>query len=608
MPRLRIALTVLALAAGAAGFISCDEIKPVTTQQPTSRPKTIVPPGVVGTVGEFAHPQGGDSMGVQGYGVVVGLGENGSGDVPPNLQNYLTQLMVRNGLIASSGGRTSIVPEQILRDKDTAVVIVQGSIPPGAPVGTKFDLTVKALPGTQTLSLDGGMLFGCDMQVALTMAVTDLSSVKSWASGRGPIFVNPFDNRSTTQESAHQRIGTVPGGGTVTHPRPVFLELRSPDYRMASLIERSVNQRFAGQSGSYEPAPGAAKDTMTPSGTPPMPHTQKAAIAHSAGLVELQIPQSYREDYGHFIRLVMHIYLEGSNGGDERYANQLVNAIQQPGALFEDISLTWEAMGRQILPVIRPLYTCDNAAAAYFAARAGLRLQDDMAVEVFKNIAQQNNSPYQVHAITELGDARWAATQPTLVLRGLLANKSDIVRLEAYEALLKHGPCSAIERIKISHDFSLDVVDTEGGFFMYATRTGESKLVLFGRKIPILKPLFYSPADELVTISGKDEDDKVQLYRKMPRRVMGSPEISESFYVPYCVTDLVKTLGSPPRKGSDGKVEGLGLTYSQVVGVMYNLHKASYIPSDFLLQQSQDVQRMYLSSSAVGRPDSPEEE
>ena len=53
---------------------------------------------------------------------------------------------------------------------------------------------------------------------------------------------------------------------------------RQPDYRMAALIERAVNQRFAGQAAPYI----GAKDTVTPGGRRPMPENQKIAIARSA--------------------------------------------------------------------------------------------------------------------------------------------------------------------------------------------------------------------------------------------------------------------------------------------------------------------------------------
>jgi hypothetical protein len=53
-------------------------------------------------------------------------------------------------------------PQQLLNSSDTAVVIVEGVIPPGAPKGSKFDVRVTVAPGTSTVSLEGGRLLIAD--------------------------------------------------------------------------------------------------------------------------------------------------------------------------------------------------------------------------------------------------------------------------------------------------------------------------------------------------------------------------------------------------------------------------------------------------------------
>ena len=134
---------------------------------PSTRPAAfLIQPGIAGTVSEFARLNGGDEVSVRGYGVVVGLGDNGSGEVPANLEKYLGQLMLKYQMVAPSQGATALTPSRMLRDKDTAVVIVQGKIPPAAPAGTQFDLHVEALPGSQATSLDGGTLMSCDLQLS----------------------------------------------------------------------------------------------------------------------------------------------------------------------------------------------------------------------------------------------------------------------------------------------------------------------------------------------------------------------------------------------------------------------------------------------------------
>ena len=194
----------------------------------------------------------------------------------------------------------------------------------------------------------------------------------------------------------------------------------------------------------------------------------------------------------------MHLYVEGGPEGAERYARQIARAIELPTGRHEDISLVWEAIGRQVLPVIQPLYTAENPAAAFFAARAGLRLGDTLAVEPMIGMARQTDGPFQLQAVAELGRAR-RFVQGVGALRELLTSPSQLLRLAAYEALLERGSTSAIRREDIPGQFTLDVVQVDREYTIYATRTGPPRIVLFGRDIPIRRPVFYCPGDELVT-------------------------------------------------------------------------------------------------------------
>jgi hypothetical protein len=281
--------------------------------------------------------------------------------------------MLKYQMVAPSQGPTALTPTRMLRDKDTAVVIVQGRIPPAAPAGTHFDLHVEVLPGSQAISLDGGTLMSCDLQLALTAAVTDLTATKTWAIARGELVLNSFEtDKPSDDDAARLRMGTIPGGGTVTQSRPVYLELRQPDYRIASMIEKQINQRLAGVGG------------------------KKVAAAIYPSMVRIDIPKDQRDNYVRFLNLAMHVNLTGGGGLDERCAKQLAQAIALPTARCDDIALTWEAMGRQIMPILRPLYTSENPSVSFFASRTGLRLRDEMAIAPMMLIAAQGDSHYQI--------------------------------------------------------------------------------------------------------------------------------------------------------------------------------------------------------------------
>ncbi len=539
--------------------------------------KVIVPPGIIGTIGQYADLVGGQPMPVTGYGVVVGLGDAGSLEVPTHLREYLIRQMGKYKIGSPNAGLRLLPPGRILRDKDTAVVVVSGQIPPAAPAGTLFDIYVKALPRTQTLSLAGGRLMSTEMHLYMSTPLSRRAKTKAWSVGNGDLFVNPFLDPSNVKDQARFREGRIPNGGKVTLSRPIRLELHRPDYRRSRLIQRRLNERFGG----------------------------RVAVAKTPSIIELHIPRSRRRDYLHFLQLVMHVHLSGRAGGDERYARELAGAILLPEARYEDIALVWEAMGRQVLSILRKLYTSDNPAAAFYSTRTGLRLEDPMAVDPMIHIARQANSTFQIAAVGELGRARkFLTVLPTL--KRMLSDSNALLRIAAYEALLKHGSRSVIRRQDISGRFVMDVVDTEGDYAIYVTLTGRPKIVLFGSNIPLNRPLFYCPKDELVTVNASRTDKRILIYRKVPTPD-GSDKRSDIFYVAPRLDELVKIMGLRSTRDPEGNIRGLGLKYSQIVGVLHGLCNGGHISAKFVLQHRDAAGDIYSTVSVSGRPDMPEE-
>ncbi len=560
-----ILIGVLAVSAGCES----QQIKPAT------RPvRAVLPSGIAETVAGYADLVGGNAMLVRGPGVVIGLGDNGSAEVPSHLRKYLIQQMSKYKVGSHLAGTGRVTPARILADKDTAVVIVSGFIPPAAPVGTRFDVRVEALPRTQTVTLDGSILMTTEMHMSMITSAGSAARTKTLAQSRGAVFVNPFIDRTKQGAQARLRAGRIPNGGIVVKSRPVRLELRRADYRMSRLIQRRLNERF-GEGSSV-------------------------AVAKTPSIIGLRIPRSYRDNYIHFLRLVMHVYISGPTGSEERYSLRLARDILLPTARHEDIALAWEVAGRQVLPIIRKLYASSDPAAAFYSARTGLRLNDTMAADVITRIANHANSPFQIPAVEELGMAR-RSSSGLATLKRMLSSKNELLRVAAYESLIKHGSHRVVRRHDISGQFVVDEVETDGDYAIYATVTGKPKIVLFGRGMPLNRPVFYCPGDELVTINALRTDKKVMVYRRIP----GTRRQSDPFYVAPRVDEFIRTLGSRPTRGLDGNIQGLGLTYSQVVGVLYGLCKGEHIPAKFVLERSDAMRKIYSSVPAAGRSDMP---
>jgi len=559
-------------------FLACAGCRTGRKGLSPSPDAAVVPPHVAGTVAEYAGLAGGGNLPVRGFGVVVGLGTKGSPQVPPQIQKYLVEYLSRKKLGWHQYGTADISPERFLQDLDTAVVDVYAAIPPGAPEGTRFDVFVSAMPQTQTASLDGGMLMPTDLAVSQGQPIEPSGQLNIWGEGAGAVFVNPFADPANPADAPKLRTGRIIGGGIVKRSRPVILQLRQGDYHRADTIQKQINLRFRkGQLG------------------------QKVANARTDSVVEVTIPRAEWSDYEHFLNLMLHLPLRTDPAEAETQAREVAQAMEAPNARQEELALVLEAMGREIVPVLRRLYTSKNPHAAFHAAVAGMRLEDVPARDVLIQLATASRSPLQVPAIRELG--RYRQVVPAITaLRNLIDDENELVRLAAYESLLRLGDHSLITRVSIPRQFDLHLVTSQRGYVTYATQTMEPRIVLFGRNMPVVRPVFYGGPDDLVLINARPGDQHLTVFRKLPR----TDRYSAEFRVPFQVSALVETLGTLPTPEESGEVRGLGLTYSQVVSTLQRLCKDGDIPAKFVLQPLPDVRRIYEGAMSVGRPDMPE--
>lgn len=574
----------LALCAGCGGNgedPSRQQARPIVTPVATE-----VPPSLEGTVAQHAYLISGVPLLVQGHGVAVGLAGKGSREVPPEVRQRLTQQMLRHGIGSAREGTDMLTPNRMLDDLDTAVVAVGGVIPPGAPKGTRFDVIVSALQGTQTSSLDGGSVMGTDL---MTYAVGGGRAVESrpLAVARGDVFVNPFVDPADPDQAIELREGRLLGGAVVENPSPLRLILIRPDHATAKNIRDRINERF-----------------------PSMP---AVANATSAGTVEITVPQHYREDYEHFFLLLTHVYVRRGPGAEEAKTRELMAEVLSPDARLEDIALVWEAMGSQVVPMIQDLYASENRDAAYYAARAGARLGDRQAIDVLLYVARDTGSPYQLPAVAELGRARDIRALP--VLKELLDSGNELVRVAAYEAMLKAGFTGGIEQYDIDGRFELHVVPTQRDFVVYATQSGVPRIVLFGAGMTVRRPLYFVAPGELVTIAAQPGDGVLKVWR----RVGVARTLSDVTQVPPDLAMLVQALGKMPERAErdtttapepggprQPRYRNMGLTYSQVVRVLYLLTQQNAVQARFVLQPVPQAARIHESAAPIV-PGSPAE-
>ncbi len=414
--RLAAALGVCAAALVAAG---CGRDRPEASPPRTPR-EVAIPAYLRDTVGEIARFAGREPLYVQGIGFVTGLDGTGTRAMPPGVRRQVLELMHRHKVAE---------PEALLTSPDTAVVTVFGRIPPGARRDERFDLAVRAVPGTDTTSLEGGYVLECDLYRVHTARGVQARG-EPLAVGEGSIFVSPFGEEGGPVGSARQ--GRILGGGRVLKDRRFSLVLLVPSVRTAEQVVRLVNTRF----------PGAAKGTTDPA------------------RVDLRVPARFQDDKAHFLDLVGALYMRETPAARAQRVRLLLETLQRHEDM-DRVALCLEAFGPSVAPHLYPLADSADPALRFYAGRTLAHLQDARAVHALEPIVTDEGSPFQEEAVRALG--RLESGLGLGLLARALSARSARVRVAAWEASTRLA-----ERTFLVRSF-------EGGFDLHVVRPGPSR-------------------------------------------------------------------------------------------------------------------------------------
>jgi flagellar P-ring protein precursor FlgI len=209
-----------------------------------------------------------------GYGLVVGLAGTGDRRQTVFSAQSLANMLDRMGV--------SITPTAI-QVRNTASVMVMGTLPPFAQPGARIDVTAAAIGDAS--NLQGGLLVltglrGPDGQV--------------YAVAQGPVVTGGFvAGRGGAQQTLnHPTVGRVPGGAIVERAAPtvvpgarVKLQLRQADFTTAARIAEAINKKFAS---------GGAR----------------LALPENSGLVAIQTPPAYATRTTEFVAELENLTIE----------------------------------------------------------------------------------------------------------------------------------------------------------------------------------------------------------------------------------------------------------------------------------------------------------
>jgi flagellar basal body P-ring protein FlgI len=589
---------LLGLIGGLAGMavLGCSMIerteRPVRPARAELAEKIDVPLIMRGTIASEAIVEGFQPVVVHGYGLVVGLDGTGSSDVPPDVRAHMVAMAARHGIGSERSGWGNLSPEALLDSPDTAVVVVEGLIPPAAPKGIRFDVRVFAHPISATTSLEGGRLYTTELLPAARpdlgqrmMPPTGSRTPAAIAEAKGALFINPFaEPGAVGRDTIDRRTGWILNGGSVERDMPMKLRLITPSHGRALAIQGAINTRFVQEPDQRDPT----------------------ARGESAEAIIITVPPSFYDDTGTFVELVR--YTTVRQDAAERVAMTVRRYLLDNPAMASAAAWRWEALGPRALPIVRGLYDEPQELPRLAALRAGARLDDPLVTPHLIAMAESGSADVRRRAI-ELLAGMGIDPRIDLALQGLLNDDDLEVRLASYEALVERRG-AAVERFIVDGKFVVDVVETDKPM-LYITQAGLPRLAIFGARLSVKTPLTVTAWSKRFMMMGDLDQAQVEVYYRPPDATLGVTHLVDAQ-----IPELVRFLGH--TTSPDKPLPGLGFSYSEVVSVLHQIWRQGYLEADFrpeqdrilaaiLRQQRRGMitERPEFSDADLGRPETP---
>ncbi len=472
------------------------------------------------------------SVPVEGIGLVGGLNGKGSSECPASIRQYLEQYAL------------SELPEDeplninsLIDSLNTAVVVINGTMPVEDSGESYFDVKVTAYQGTQTVSLENGWLYHSDLKDIGTFGIkTDVL-----ADVIGPVFTDQISDTPIDK-----RTGYVLGGGKVITKYIIGFVLNTPDFELTNNIRNKLNFRFG----------------------------RNTARAAKEGIIEISIPSKYQAHRGKFIELLKSTYVyDVPENEPKRIEKHIQQIVEHPES--DEGELALEAMGNQCLSKLSILLGSPDEHVRLRAARCMLNLRSDDGMSILIEIALNKLSPYRIEALKAVTESGRPSDASSLA-KELLKDSNFDIKLGAYEQLRKLND-SAIAIKPIASVFYIEQIEKISGKDIYVSRSGQPKIILFGSQINYNKGFTIKSAKDEISIESPADKDYVIVSRKFPNR----PDLTGQIKCTYELSNIIQALcDSLPERGQETR-GGLGVTYSDMIALLKQMCDKGAVNAQF---------------------------
>lgn len=562
-------------AVGVAGMVGCKSTEKADASKMPARSQIGEDPSdpdTVVTIGAKTSVSNTESLVVNGVGLVYQLPGTGSSPQPGGWRT-----MLEDNFKKMKRDQTLSLKELLDNPaRTTSLVLVTALVPPGARKGELIDVQITLPDDSKTTSLQGGVLFPCELLTSDTTGNV-LSQMRGTgpsgggallmgsvlAKAQGPLIAGNFvpTNGKQTAPSvdadgrATYRAGCIAGGAVVNSNRPYYLLLNTNDQnpRVAAAVAERLNTTF--------------HTTADPN--------LKVAEAKTRELILVNVPTEYRHNHYRFLlvaRQVPYIPLTTNSS----YRQKLEEELMDPStALTAAIKL--EALGGDCRRSLRIGLESPSPWVQFAAAEALAYLGQTEGAGKLAQLAE-DHSALRAHCLKALASLNDAAGTDRLV--ELLASSDAELRQGAFIALrLADERHPALNGVLMNKSYWLHKVAPEAPSAVHLSSMGRTEIVLYGDGVKIRGPVAPIAVGGEFTVSVPPGES----YAKVTR-VVKAPSGAEVKEV-KCVPNLASILNA---------MTSLGGGYSEAVELIRKAERLEAlggklvidaIPREFGIQQ-----------------------
>lgn len=479
-------------------------------------------------VQDLARPANVHAAKIEGATLVRGLRGTGADEPPSSYQQLVLNDLSRD----TEKKRTA---KSQIASLNTAIVLLETIVPPGARKGDRLDAKIKLLPNSEASSIQNGYVEDAEMYQYMTADVVRRGYMLGVVNGYVTLDPNEIEKKSPIA----LKQGKIIGGAVVTRSRPIWLELNEEERSagVAQRIEDVINKRF-----SYTKAGYAGK--------------KKVAKANAgAARINLEVPEEYRDNVIRYVNVVCAISFyettDELNARIDRLARQLLN---EETSEFASVQL--EAIGStnaKVVDAIRRGLDSPNDSvrfnSAITSAYFNIRQDRQKTAKILAEFAR-DDAKYRPAALATLGVTMKTSFDVDSELRSLLSEQNIETRYGAFRALWTRNPTDyMIQGENMADQFSYHCLNCGGTPYVHIANSSRPEIVLFNSDQIYLREPIEIEANPRLTI--RTDEDAVVV-----KRYEAGDGVDEQRRVGYKVDDVVRAL-----------VE-LGGTYPDVVSFL----------------------------------------